>query len=160
MPKIVQQIEIHAPIEICFDLSRSIDFHMITANKTNEKAIAGRISGLIKLDETVTWRAKHFGIYQILTSKITALQYPNYFVDEMISGLFKSLRHQHIFEKKNDYTVIKDIFEFESPFGLFGRMFNHLFLTAYLGKFIAEYEIGLNLITRIFANKRIDLTIK
>ncbi len=29
-----------------------------------------------------------------------------------------------------------------------------------MGKFIAEYEIGLNLITRIFANKRIDLTIK
>ncbi len=138
MPQIVQQIEIHAPIEICFDLSRSIDLHMISTGKTNEKAIAGRTSGLIQLHETVTWKAKHFWKYQTLTSKIIALQYPDFFIDEMISGTFKSLRHQHIFEKKNDYTIIKDIFEFESPFGLFGRMFNHLFLTIYLGKFIAE----------------------
>ncbi|MBC8046714.1 MAG: SRPBCC family protein [Fimbriimonadaceae bacterium] len=138
MPQIVQEIEIHAPIEICFDLSRSIDLHMISTGKTKEKAIAGKTSGLIELNETVTWRAKHLGVNQTLTSKITALKYPKYFVDEMVAGVFKSLRHQHIFESKNDHTIITDKFEFESPFGIFGKIFNHIFLTSYLKGFITD----------------------
>jgi len=68
MPKIELKTEIKAEKEIVFDLSRSIDLHKISIEHTNEEAIAGRTSGLIGMNETVTWRAKHFGIYQKLTS--------------------------------------------------------------------------------------------
>ncbi len=64
-----------APIERCFLLSLSVDLHTISTKKTNERAIAGVTSGLMKLNDTVTWRAKHFGIYQNLTSKITVYEY-------------------------------------------------------------------------------------
>lgn len=40
--------------EVVFDLCRSIDLHLISTSKTNEKAIAGKTSGLINLNETVT----------------------------------------------------------------------------------------------------------
>jgi hypothetical protein len=60
---------INAPIEICFDLSRSIDLHQQSTQQTHEKAIAGRTTGLIELNEFVTWQATHFLITQKLTSK-------------------------------------------------------------------------------------------
>ncbi|HSJ66487.1 MAG TPA: SRPBCC family protein, partial [Anditalea sp.] len=86
MPIIALQTEINADKNIVFDLSRSIDLHKLSTEHTKETAIAGRTSGLIGLNESVTWRAKHFGIYQLLTSKITEYNRPHYFADEMVSG--------------------------------------------------------------------------
>lgn len=88
MPIINLHTEIKAEKEVVFDLSRSIDLHKISTEQTSEEAIAGKTSGLIGLHESVTWRAKHFGIYQNLTSKITKFDRPNYFVDEMVKGRF------------------------------------------------------------------------
>jgi ligand-binding SRPBCC domain-containing protein len=132
MPTIKLLTQINAPIKTVFDLSRSIDLHMESTKQTGEKAIAGKTSGLIELGETVTWRAKHFGIRQNLTSKITGFNYPNYFVDEMVSGAFKSLKHEHHFSNINGLTTMKDIFVFESPLGLLGRLFNWLVLKKYM----------------------------
>jgi ligand-binding SRPBCC domain-containing protein len=123
---------IKAPIERCFDLARSIDLHMESTKQTGETAIAGRTSGLIELGETVTWRAKHFGVWQTLTSKITGFDYPNSFTDEMVEGAFKSFRHEHLFYALNNETVMKDIFAFEAPFGLVGEFANYLFLGRYM----------------------------
>ena len=123
---------INAPIERCFDLARSIDLHMESTKQTGEIAVAGRTGGLIELGETVTWRAKHFGIWQTLTSKITEFKYPDYFTDEMVSGAFKSFRHEHLFFAVNNQTVMKDIFIFESPLGRLGRLANYLFLGRYM----------------------------
>jgi len=138
MPEIILKTLINSKIEICFDLSRSIDFHKISTSKTNEKAIDGKTSGLIDIDETVTWEATHFGIRQKLTSKITEFERPNYFVDKQIKGIFKSLIHLHKFEKKENGILMTDIFEFESPLGVIGRIFNKLILTDYLKKFLLE----------------------
>lgn len=69
MPRIYLETRISAPVEIVFDLSRSIDLHKISTEHTKEEAIAGKTSGLIALGETVTWRAKHLGFTQNLTSK-------------------------------------------------------------------------------------------
>ena len=138
MPKIELTTFIHAPIEKVFDLSRSIDLHMESTRQTGEKAIAGKTSGLIGLGQTVTWRAKHFGIWQALTSKITELDRPNLFVDEMVSGAFKSFRHEHHFTTSGNQTIMKDIFEFETPLGILGNIFNKLILTHYMTKLLKE----------------------
>ena len=69
MPKIELTTIIDAPIERCFDLARSIDLHKLSTAGTDEEAIAGVMSGLIGKNEQVTWKAKHFGITQKLTSK-------------------------------------------------------------------------------------------
>lgn len=136
MPVIVLSTTIHAPIQLCFDLSRSIDLHKISTSKTNEEAVEGKLSGCINLNETVTWQATHFGIRQQLTSKITALQSPDYFIDEQVKGIFKSFQHKHIFQKKDNRVIMIDIFEFQSPFGMLGRLFNFFVLTNYLKKLL------------------------
>lgn len=138
MPKIELLTEINASIEKVFDLARSIDLHMESTKQTGEQAIAGKTRGLIELSETVTWRAKHFGIWQTLTSKITEFDQPNFFADEMVRGAFKSFRHEHHFIRVDNYTVIKDVFVFESPLGIMGRLFNGLVLTRYMTKLLEE----------------------
>jgi len=132
MPLITLQTLINANINTCFDLSRDIDFHQESLKHSNERAIAGRTSGLIELGESVTWEAKHFGITQRLTSKITELNKPYYFVDEMVSGAFESFKHEHIFEKTQDGTLMIDKFHFKSPYGLLGELVNILFLKRYM----------------------------
>ena len=77
MPTIKLETHINAPIQLCFDLSTSIDLHKISTAATNEKAIAGTTEGLINLNECVTWEATHFGIRQQLTTKITGFDSPN-----------------------------------------------------------------------------------
>ena len=138
MPKIELTTEIHSTLEICFDLSRSIDLHKISTEQTNETAIAGTTSGLINLNEFVTWQATHFGIRQKLTSKITAFDRPTYFKDEQHKGVFKSFYHEHKFKQLGDKVIMKDIFHFKSPFGIFGKLFNKLVLTNYLRKLLIE----------------------
>lgn len=132
MPSIDLMTEIHAPIDRCFDLARSIDLHQMSTAGTAEKAIAGITSGLIGKDEQVTWKATHFGVTQKLTSKITAYEYPFHFRDEMLEGPFRMIRHDHRFEKEGDKTLMRDNFVFESPGGFLGKWFNKIILESYL----------------------------
>ena len=129
---------INSEIHKVFDLARDIDLHQKSTSKTNEKAIAGRISGLIELNETVTWRAKHLGFYQTHQSKIIEMEKPYRFTDVMLKGRFKSFRHQHLFKKEGQNTIMTDILEFESPFGIIGQLFNYFFLKNYMKNFLLE----------------------
>jgi ligand-binding SRPBCC domain-containing protein len=138
MPRIETTTLINAPIEICFNLARSVDLHKISTSKTKEYVVNGRKKGLIEIDEMITWRAKHFGVWQNLTSKITTLKYPTYFSDEMVKGTFQSFKHEHLFEVKGSQTVMTDIFDFQSPFGFIGEIFNRIILTNYMKKFLEE----------------------
>ena len=129
---------LNAPIERCFDLSRSIDLHLASTARTGERAIDGKISGLIGLDEQVTWRAKHFGVWQEFTSRITAFNRPHYFRDEMIRGAFRSFQHDHHFiEIQNEKTEMKDILRFSAPIPVLGRVVEP-FLRSYLEGFLRE----------------------
>lgn len=53
MPTINLTTSINAPIQICFDLSRSIELHKISTAHTREKAIDGVTRGLIGINQTV-----------------------------------------------------------------------------------------------------------
>jgi len=136
MPVITLETKIKAKRAIVFDLARNIDLHKVSTEQTNEEAIAGVTSGLIGMGETVTWRARHFGIYQNLTSKITTFEKPISFADEMVKGIFHSMKHQHRFEDKNGYTLLIDIFDYKSPLGFLGRIADRLFLKKYMTNFL------------------------
>ena len=139
MPKIEVITEVEAPIERVFDLSRSIEVHEQGQMTKKEKAIAGKISGLIEKGESVTWEAVHFGIKQRLTSKVVEMEKPVYFRDSMVSGAFKRFDHDHIFESKgNGMTRMIDVFDYTSPLGILGRIADNLFLENYMTKLLRE----------------------
>ena len=142
MPVIKLEIEINAPVERVFDLARCIDLHIETMKQSNEQAIDGITQGLINLDETVTWQATHFGIRQNLTSKITAFDPPHHFRDEMQKGAFKRFTHDHYFEAiENGKTLMRDVFDYESPFWIFGKIVDSLFLKKYMTRILAERNL-------------------
>lgn len=147
MPRIELETEIKSTLEICFDLSRSIDLHKISTAKTNEQAIAGTTHGLLNMNESVTWQATHFGVRQKLTSKITSFNRPNSFKDEQIKGVFKSIMHEHKFELIGGNVIMTDIFEFQAPFGVLGELFNKLILTQYMKKLL----VGRNNVIKEYA---------
>ena len=132
MPEIRLETIINAPIDVVFNLSRSIDLHKISTAHTNEEAVAGKTAGLISMGESVTWKAKHFGVTQLLTSKITAFEAPYCFTDEMVSGAFKRFKHKHIFTGVNGEVLMTDAFDYTSPYGIFGRIADAVFLKQYM----------------------------
>jgi ligand-binding SRPBCC domain-containing protein len=129
---------IAAPPDRVFDLARSIDAHQDSAQSTQERAVAGVTRGLIGLGEEVTWEARHFGMKQKLTVRITKFERPARFQDVMVSGAFKSMKHDHEFVPQPPGTLMVDRFEFESPFGIVGRIVDRLFLASYLRRFLVR----------------------
>jgi ligand-binding SRPBCC domain-containing protein len=138
MPSIHLTIFIAAPADRVFDLSRSIDLHRKSMAHTGEEAVAGTTNGLINLDETVTWKARHLYKTRILKTRITAMNRPLSFTDEMVSGDFKSIKHEHHFKSIGNGTLLIDLFHFESPWGGLGKLANSLFLTNYMKRMLEE----------------------
>jgi ligand-binding SRPBCC domain-containing protein len=138
MSKIILETLIDSTPEICFKLSLSVDLHQLSTSKTGEHIVDGVREGIMKLDDIVTWRAKHFGVWQNLTTKITEIKPYEYFVDEMQKGAFKSMRHEHYFIESEGKTLMKDVFNFTSPMSILGIIFNKIILENYMKRFLIE----------------------
>ena len=137
MPIIHLETLIRAPVELCFDLARSVDVHMASTKPSRARAVAGVTSGMMKLGDTVTWEAVHFGVRQRLTSKITVYERPRVFTDEMQRGAFKKWHHTHLFEARGAATLMVDHVRYMSPLGILGRIADQLFLEDYMIRLLA-----------------------
>jgi ligand-binding SRPBCC domain-containing protein len=138
MPIIKIELAVKAPVERVFDLARCIDLHETTMSKHREKAIGGVTKGLIGMGESVTWEATHFGIKQKLTSKITAFERPKHFRDSMVKGAFRGFDHDHFFKQSGEQTLMKDVFDYDSPLGILGKIADALFLEKYMREILTE----------------------
>ena len=136
MARIELSTRITAPPERCFDLARSVELHVRSTGATGERAVAGRMAGLLELGDEITWRARHFGVWQSLSGRISAFDRPRHFQDTMLRGAFKQLRHDHFFDSLDGGTVMRDVFEYTAPLGLLGWLAEHLFLTTYMRRFL------------------------
>ncbi|GLB68570.1 hypothetical protein [Arthrobacter mangrovi] len=67
-----------------FDLSHGIDGHAASLTQFREPAVAGVTTGLISLNEQVTWRAWHLGLPIRMTSRITAMSVPDLVIVEQV----------------------------------------------------------------------------
>ena len=47
-------------------------------------------------------------------------------------------RHHHYFEKSAGGTTMRDVFSFQSPLGILGRIADSIFLTCYMKSFLVE----------------------
>ena len=135
------ETKIAAPPERCFLLSLSIDLHMASTAPTGERAIAGVTRGIIGLNQTVTWRGRHFGLMLEHTSLIDRYDPPHYFRDVMIKGHFHKFEHEHYFEStEHGCTIMRDRLTLEAPFGQLGWLAERLILRAYLRRFLSQRD--------------------
>ena len=108
---------IDAPVERWFDLARSVDLHLRSTSRTRERAVAGVTRGLLGKGDRVTWEAVHFGLRWRMTVRITRFEPPTRFVDEMVRGPFRAMRHVHDFERRGRGTLMRDSFRYVLPLG-------------------------------------------
>lgn len=138
MPYLHLTTFIAAPIERVFDLSRSIDLHKMSMQQYGEVPVQGTTFGLMNLDETVTWKAKHLFKQRFLKVKLTFFKRPHAFIDEQVEGPFKSLKHEHYFKAIENGTLLIDQFRFEIGRGKVGTVFNNLYLTKYMERLLEQ----------------------
>lgn len=139
-PHVSFQLETHvaASVEACFELSLSVDAHTESMRSSGEKIVGGVSSGVMRLGDTVTWQARHFGIPFRMTSRITAHEAPHRFVDEQVRGPFALWRHEHRFEPQGEGTRMIDVVDFSSPVGPIGRLVDHWVLRDYMKKLLHQ----------------------
>ncbi|GAA4965644.1 hypothetical protein GCM10023205_32520 [Yinghuangia aomiensis] len=145
MPSFELVTRIAAPPERVFDASLDVDVHTASMADSGERVVGGVSAGGMRLGDTVTWRARHFGVWWRMTSAITAYDRPGFFVDEQRRGPFRRWRHEHHFaaddatrDGSGSGTVMRDVVEFTSPLGVLGRAVDALVLRRYMLKLIAE----------------------
>ena len=138
MPTIRIATSIDAPVERCFDLARDVGGHVRSTAGTGERAVGGVTIGLLELGDEVTWEARHLGIRQRLTARISRFERPVLFEDVMIRGAFASLRHVHEFLPRDGGTTMIDTFTFTSPLGPVGAIVDRLFLAGYMRRLLVS----------------------
>jgi ligand-binding SRPBCC domain-containing protein len=114
-------------VQDAFDLALDIDAHTGSMAASGERAVAGVTSGVIGLGETVTWRARHFGIWWTMTTRITEWEPP---------VRFKEFVHEHTFVAVDGGTCVTDRVRFAAPLGILGRIAEQLVLQRYVPRLI------------------------
>ncbi|MEU0884252.1 SRPBCC family protein [Lentzea sp. NPDC005914] len=128
---------IAAPPRHVFDLSLDVGVHTASMAGSGERIVGGVTSGRMRLGDTVTWQARHFGLPWRMTSRISAFDPPGYFVDEQVEGPFRRWRHEHHFEPDGTGgTVMRDVVDFAAPLGPLGRLAELLVLDRYMPRLI------------------------
>ena len=136
MPTIHLTTFIAAPVDRVFDLSRNISLHKISMQQTGEVAIAGITSGLINIDDTVTWKTKHLFKTRFFTLKVIEMIPFEKFTEKMIRGDLVSFLHEHFFKPAINGSIIIDIIHYEAAYGLLGKFINQFYLNSYLEKMV------------------------
>ncbi len=149
MPVIHLTTFVAAPVDVVFDLSRSVSLLKTAMDHFDQQAVGGITSGLLNPEDTVTWKGKHFYKTRYFTSKITEMKAGESFTDKMIKGDFKSIVHRHYFKPATNGTIIINILEYETPYGWLGRLVNKFYLHSFLemlihhhNKIIRQYAEG------------------
>lgn len=134
-----------APLAACFDLSLSVDAHTGSMAASGERAVAGVTSGVMKLGDTVTWQARHFGVTFRMTSAITEYERPTRFVDEQQRGPFRRWWHEHRFTALpgGTETLMVDRVEFASQLGPLGGIADRLVLDRYMPHLLRRRNVWL-----------------
>ncbi|MEU1015686.1 SRPBCC family protein [Streptomyces sp. NPDC005900] len=137
MPRFEVVTAVAAPPERVCEACLDVEAHTRSMADAAERAVGGRTRGALSLGDTVTFEARHFGLTWRLTARITSYDPPRCFVDEQESGPFKRWHHSHRFEPDGTGgTVMRDVIEFASPFGLLGRVADRTVLHWYMPRLI------------------------
>jgi ligand-binding SRPBCC domain-containing protein len=138
MPFIHLTTFIAAPRERVFDLSRNVSVHKVSMRKYGESLVHSGSNALMELNDMVQWQAKHLFRNRKLKVKMSAMNAPLFFRDEQVDGDFKMMKHEHYFKAVDNGTIMIDQFWFESPYGIFGKIFNRFFLVNYMKQLLSE----------------------
>jgi len=109
------------------NLEKLFEFHLDSNNITKITPLDTKVELLN--EDTTTFQGKivkikttKFFIPTYWEVKIEKLQKPNILIDIALKSPFKYWKHQHIFTKKGNLCELKDIIDYQLPFGILGKI--------------------------------------
>lgn len=120
------------------DLALDPDLHADSQAAAQEEVLSRSGEGLLRLGDTVTFRARHFGVPWRMTARISELDRPTRFVDEQVRGPFAAFRHTHRFEAHGPQTMMIDEFAFRLPAMAAGRLIARTAAVPYLRRLLTD----------------------
>ncbi len=139
MPTIRQEIVIHAPCERCFDLTRSVDFHVESAQQIAARADGGRSTGLSGAEDYTVWSARFFGVRSSMVTRIEDYVRPTGFRDRMTTGLLHRFEHTYRFQPLDGGgCALSDELAMEAPFMFLGRLVERAYLQARMTSLVGQ----------------------
>ena len=149
MGEITVRTWIRAPLELCFDLARDVAVHTESAAFSGERLVPpGKLSGVLELGDLVCFEGRHAGLRQRFCARITHVDRPHVFVDEMVEGFFRELRHMHWFSPLENGTLMTDHLTWRAPLG---RLMDLIFMTRHMRWFVATKQANLKRIAEVRA---------
>ena len=134
MGEITVRTWIDAPVEHCFDLARDVGAHVESAAFTGERLVEpGKLSGILEAGDLVCFEGRHAGLRQRFCARITYVDRPHVFFDEMVSGFFRELRHAHWFSPLAGGTLMTDHLTWRAPLG---ALMDFVFMTRHMTWFV------------------------
>lgn len=144
MGHLIITTRIRAPVERCFDAARSVAAHAESAKFSHETLVEpGKLDGYLELGDLVCFEGRHFGIRQRFCARVVEMNRPRVFVDEMVRGAFRSLRHVHAFAEWDGHTTMTDTLDWQAPLGILGRIADVLFLERHMRWFVVTKQTAL-----------------
>jgi ligand-binding SRPBCC domain-containing protein len=135
MTKLELTTHIHAPIEICFDLARSIE---LNSSPSPENLPQKTKKGVWEVGHRIHRVSYYFGIKYLSESELKRCTKPYFYSDEMKVGPFRTFVHDHFFYEFPDETVMVDNVYFQSPWGFLGETADTLLLKKYIMRILSK----------------------
>lgn len=126
MPDIILITRIQASSALCYKLALNVQMNHLHAQASKQNLHVETSTHFLKRGDTAYCSYPGFG--PKFTTEIIELEEPRYLVHRMEHGFFREYIHQQFFREENGYTLLKDIIEYKVPGGIFGRIYNALFL--------------------------------
>jgi hypothetical protein len=109
---IIEEVEIEAPIERCFDLVRSVEVHEYTTEIIRGRAEGGRLEGLWQRGDRTLWSAVFFGCRFQLTMEASLVESPHFYNETLVKGLLRNFAHKYTLTTlESGLTVVRDELE-------------------------------------------------
>ena len=138
MNKIEFNTHIKAPVDRCFDLARSIEFHKISVKPIQEESVAGCTKGLIGYNQHALLQSKVKGFHFSTELKLTKFTPPFFMSYDIMDSNFESIIHDYYFYDISEETVMINHFYYKPKWGILGEILNFLFLEKYLTRIIEK----------------------
>lgn len=138
MNKIEFNTHIKAPIQQCFDLARSIDFHKISLSPIEEESVAGCTTGLIGYKQHALIQSNLWGSRFSTELKLVKFNPPFFLSYEIVGSHFHSIVHDYYFYDISEETVMINHFYYKPKWGFLGEILSFIFLEKFLKKVITN----------------------
>lgn len=126
MPDIILITPIQASSALCFKLAVNVHMNHLLARAGKQNLQLEISTDFLKRGDNAHWSSSGFG--PKFTTELIEFEDSRYLVHRMEHGFFSEYIHQQFFREENGYTILKEIIEYKVPCGIFGRIYNALFL--------------------------------